>query len=69
MNKLKVSMKHCYGIQNLNHAFDFSKCKKGESRATCIYASNGSMKTSFTKSFDDFSKKGTPEDRVYSFIR
>ncbi|MCO4782711.1 MAG: hypothetical protein KC646_10345 [Candidatus Cloacimonetes bacterium] len=44
--KLKVDFKNCYGISELNHMFDFS-----ESNMFAIYASNGSMKTSFAKIF------------------
>lgn len=50
MEKLKVSLENCYGIKKLEHNFDFSDGK------TCsIYASNGTMKTSFAKTFKDIS--------------
>lgn len=39
-------MKNCYGIKNLEHEFDFS-----DTNVISIYARNGMMKTSFSKTF------------------
>lgn len=46
MNKLNINLENCYGIKKLQKEFDFS-----DRSAFVIYASNGSMKTSFTKTF------------------
>jgi len=46
MDKITCDLKNCYGIQNFQHEFDFT-----ESNAISIYARNGLMKTSFSKTF------------------
>jgi len=63
VNKLKVGLKNCYGIQGLEHEFDFStsKCK-----AYAIYAPNGLMKTSFSKTFEKLAKGQRPEEERYN---
>jgi len=63
MNSLTVNFENCYGIKKLKHSFDFTNgC------AHVIYASNGAMKSSFAKIFDDLSKKQstTTKDRIFS---
>jgi energy-coupling factor transporter ATP-binding protein EcfA2 len=47
--KIKINWENCYGIGKLEHDFDFS-----ESKSFIIYASNGTMKTSFAKTFDAY---------------
>ena len=47
MNKLNLKFKYCYGIKKLEKEFIFSN------KAFAIYAPNGSMKTSFAKTFKD----------------
>ncbi|NIZ19527.1 hypothetical protein [Entomospira culicis] len=42
---LKIEMKNCFGIGSLNHTFQFDDAHN----VSLIYASNGVMKTSFTK--------------------
>lgn len=59
MNKLKVSLENCYGIKKLEYDFDFSNC-----HTFVIYAPNGAMKTSFTKTFRDVAKGDIPHDQV-----
>ncbi len=59
---LKIDFKNCYGIKSLKKEFDFSKIHSTFS----IYASNGSMKTSFAKTFEDISKEKQPTDLIYS---
>ena len=49
METLEVNLENCYGIKQLKHPFDFKNGKKTQ----VIYASNGSMKTSFAKAFKD----------------
>ena len=66
MQKLSVNLENCFGIGKLNHEFDFSK-----SNSSLIYAPNGTMKTSFARTFDLLSKndpKNIPRDRVYKIV-
>ena len=58
--KLNLKLEHCYGIKNLEHAFDFSDFK-----TFAVYAPNGVMKTSFAKSFDDYINGKESKDRVF----
>ncbi len=58
MNKLTVTMDNCYGISRMNHEFDFSN-----SNVITIYARNGLMKTSFTKTFCKISENKADEVR------
>ncbi len=63
MKTLDINLENCYGIGKLNHSFDFS-----QSNSYLIYAPNGTMKSSFAKTFSDISKndkKITPRDRIY----
>ncbi len=63
MDKLEVDFENCFGIGKLNHTFDFKK-----SKSILIYAPNGTMKTSFAKTFDLISKndpKNQACDRIY----
>ena len=60
MKKLKIELKNCFGINHLEHEFDF------EQKKSClIYAPNGMMKSSFAKTFDLLAKKQRPRDQVY----
>ena len=59
MDKIKVNLKNCYGIKKLEHEFDFKN-----KNAIILYASNGTMKTSFSNTFKDISNGDVPEDRV-----
>ncbi len=61
MTKLNIELKNCYGIKDLKHKFEFTDIHKTFS----IYASNGSMKTSFAKTFEDISKNKNPKDLVF----
>ncbi|GAB6056490.1 hypothetical protein JCM15415_18060 [Methanobacterium movens] len=60
MDKISVNFENCYGINKLEHDFDFS-----ENNGCVIYASNGTMKTSFAKTFIDISEGNVPKDRIY----
>ena len=64
MKKLTIKMKNCYGIKSLEYDFDFST--KGTAYA--VYASNGLMKTSFAKTFEEISKGNRPKDERYKEI-
>lgn len=59
MNKLKLELENCYWIKKLYHELDFSSCK-----TFVIYAPNGVMKTSFTKTLKDIANEKTPRDQI-----
>lgn len=64
MKLLKLDFENCFGIGELKHEFDFSKVN-----SHLIYAPNGTMKTSFAKTFDLISKndqKNLPKDLIYN---
>ncbi|MDN5042275.1 hypothetical protein O8C80_02890 [Aliarcobacter butzleri] len=63
MDKLKINLENCYGIQRLQYEFDFSTSKK---KAYAIYAPNGLMKTSFSKTFEALSKNEIPKEERYN---
>lgn len=48
MNKLKVDLEYCHGINKLYYEFDFTIGNY------ILYAQNGTMKTSFYKTFEDY---------------
>lgn len=60
MNKININFENCYGIKKLDFCFDFS-----ENRTYIVYAPNGFMKTSFAKTFMDFTKKTDSRDLIY----
>lgn len=60
MKSLKIDLKNCYGINNLEHIFDFTNNKSIQ----LIYAPNGIMKTSFANTLNDYSKDESSSDRV-----
>lgn len=60
MNKLKMKLENCYGIKNLTHEFDFNNTK-----GFSIYAPNGFMKTSFSKTFMDLSEGKDSSDIIF----
>lgn len=59
MNKLNINFQHCYGIKKLGKEFVFSN------RTFAIYAPNGSMKTSFAKTFKDLMDGEETKDLIY----
>lgn len=62
VQKVKINFEHCYGIHKLCSDFDFSR-----SNMQLIYAPNGTMKTSFAKTFKDMSDprgKTKPHDQL-----
>lgn len=63
MNTLKLDLKNCFGIDKLEHEFDFSN-----NRAVAIYAPNGVMKTSFAKTFKAVSEGKDPEEQLFGNI-
>lgn len=63
MNLLSIKLENCFGIGKLEHEFDF-----GQSNSYVIYAPNGTMKSSFAKTFHLISKndkKDLPKDLVF----
>lgn len=68
MNKLKVNLKNCYGISEMNHEFDFSSEFRGKptAKAYTVYAPNGLMKSSFAKTFEALSKGDSPKEERYN---
>lgn len=60
MNKIKTELLNCYGIKKLNYEFDFTT-----NNACIVYAPNGTMKTSFTKTMRDFKYGIESQDRIY----
>jgi energy-coupling factor transporter ATP-binding protein EcfA2 len=60
MEKLKISLENCYGIQRLEYEFDFTK-----SHQCAIYAPNGAMKSSLAKCFQDVENGHESKDRIF----
>lgn len=63
MEKLLVNLTNCYGISSLSHEFDFS-----QSRANIIYAPNGIMKTSLSKTFSQIHNGKEPQEKLYNRV-
>ncbi|MCK9183132.1 MAG: hypothetical protein M0P13_09690 [Fibrobacteraceae bacterium] len=61
MKIIDIKFENCYGIKSFAAQFDFSSCK-----AHSIYAPNGSMKTSFSKTFEDYSKGKETRDLIFN---
>ena len=61
MQVLKIKLKNCYGIQNLEYDFSFTGAK-----VYSLYAPNGFMKTSFSKTFSDLSANKDSRDLIFS---
>jgi len=60
MNKININFENCYGIKKFDFCFDFSK-----NRTFALYAPNGFMKTSFAKTFMDFSRQRETQDLIF----
>lgn len=56
--KFKINIKNCYGIKTLNHEFDFSN------KPIIIHAPNGTFKTSFCKTINDYNNGVDSSDLV-----
>lgn len=61
MEKINIKLENCYGITKLNHTIEFNN-KKGY----LIYAPNGTMKSSFAKTFEDISKGKDSQELVFN---
>jgi hypothetical protein len=60
MEKIRIDLKNCYGIINLNTEFDFSI-----GTSVAIYAPNGAMKSSFAQTFTDIANGAPSKDRIF----
>jgi hypothetical protein len=60
MQKISIALENCYGIGQLNYVFDFCNAK-----AYSVYAPNGFMKTSLSKTFTDLSKNKVSSDLIH----
>lgn len=61
MQQLHINLKNCYGIGEMNSDIKFGKGKN----ACVIYAPNGTMKTSFTKTVLDLLENKQPQDKIF----
>ena len=60
MNKIRINLKNCYGIKDLQRDFDFSN-----TCAYALYAPNGAMKSSLAQTFQDTAEGNDSEDRIF----
>ncbi|GHW02292.1 hypothetical protein AGMMS50249_0780 [candidate division SR1 bacterium] len=60
MQRLVLNLQNCYGIKSLEKELDFS-----DSKTFAIYAPNGIMKSSFAKTFQDFSDNIETHDLMF----
>jgi len=60
MDKVRISLKNCYGIKSLDKDFDFAK-----GRGYAIYAPNGVMKSSLAQTFQDAAAGSKSSDRIF----
>lgn len=64
MKNVEVSLQHCYGIESLSRKFEL-RSSSGVNTPYAIYAPNGTMKSSFARTFRDISKGSKPVDRIF----
>lgn len=60
MQKVSIHLENCYGIGKLVYEFDF-----GQANAYSVYAPNGFMKTSLSKTFLDLSRSKNSSDLIH----
>ena len=60
LEEISLNFENCYGIKKLEHKFNLKSGKP-----IIIYAPNGVMKSSFAKTFQDFSNDVDSKDRIY----
>jgi len=60
VKKININLENCYGIRKLAHSFDF-----GDGPAYSIYAPNGFMKTSLSKTFGDLADGNDSKDLMF----
>ncbi|MDA9556710.1 hypothetical protein N9R79_04305, partial [Vibrio sp.] len=66
MNNLKVRLENCYGISSFDETFDLSNDNGRKAMAYSIYAPNGLMKTSFSRTFDALAKGEQPKEERFN---
>lgn len=69
MKKIELNLENCYGIKKLEENIEFENVnyktgKKEDINACLIYASNGTMKTSFANTFIDIENDKETVDRI-----
>lgn len=62
MDELKLQLKNCYGIQEMETQLDFSN-----NNVAIIYAPNGTMKSSLAKTFASLRDHVPVEEKVFGF--
>lgn len=65
MRSVKIKFQNCYGIKSFDETLSFEVDRSVQNRAIAIYAPNGSMKTSFTRSFEDLSDGKSPQEERF----
>lgn len=65
MQLVKIKLQNCYGIKSFNETLSFEVDRSIQNRAIAIYAPNGLMKTSFTRSFEDLSVGKSPQEERF----
>jgi len=65
MEKLKVELSNCYGISSFDEVFDFTN-NHNQAKAYAIYAPNGLMKTSFSRTFEALSRGELPKEERFN---
>jgi energy-coupling factor transporter ATP-binding protein EcfA2 len=63
--KLKLALENCYGINQLNKEFDFTKSSSNDG-VNSLYAPNGTLKTSLAKTFIDVTNEDETKDLIFS---
>lgn len=64
MSNIHVHIENCFGIGRLDHVFDFS-----QKPVVVVYAPNGMMKTSFTKTLREYAEGKSGCDAIYTSRR
>lgn len=62
--KLKLALENCYGINQLNKEFDFTKSADNDG-VNSLYAPNGTLKTSLAKTFIDVVNEDETTDLIF----
>ena len=62
--KLKLALENCYGINQLNKEFDFTKSVSNVG-VNSLYAPNGTLKTSLAKTFIDVVNRKETKDLIF----
>jgi len=62
--KLKLALENCYGINQLNKEFDFTKSSSTDG-VNSLYAPNGTLKTSLAKTFIDVVNEEETKDLIF----